>query len=76
MSKLASANIRLLETHSLLRDTKNVKHFKNEFDLSICVDDEKGKPGKPCGPATGIPGNNLLYVSVCGITEYFDSFVL
>lgn len=39
----------------LLRDTESVKRFKN---LSICVDDAKGTPGKPYrGPATGIPWN-------------------
>ena len=33
--------------------------FKN---LLICIEDEKGTPGKPCyGPATGIPQNDMQH---------------
>ena len=40
----------------LLRGRENVKHFKDFKNLTICINDEKGTPGKPYHePATSIP---------------------
>ena len=47
--------IRLLATHSSVRDTGNVKYFKNFFDLRLRCKRNGGQTRG--GPATGIPWN-------------------